>query len=62
MTADRFAGSKRKSGTIYDFSSRLTESRRKRMINLEYENALLTRILAETETELARLRRLIDMS
>ena len=32
------------------------------MVNLEYENALLARILAETEAELARLRRIIAMS
>lgn len=62
LTVKRVAASKRQGATLYDFSGRLNESRHERMINLEYENTLLTRILTETETELAWLRRLVDMS
>ncbi len=47
-----------KSEAIYDLAARLKEGRRKRLIlDLSRENALLIRVLAETRDEIARLRK-----
>lgn len=48
------------SATIYDLSVRRSERRCQcRVSELEYENALLTRVLAETQQEVARLRNVL---
>jgi hypothetical protein len=64
-----FRASLSKSGTtiagtpIYDFSARLREnSREQRIKEIERENVLLARVLAETRTEIVRLRRLLAAS
>jgi hypothetical protein len=45
---------------IYDFSARLKEnSREQRFKEIENENVLLARVLAETRTEIVRLRKVL---
>jgi hypothetical protein len=51
------------SAKVYDFAVRRTESRRQRRIRaLEHENALLTRVVSETRTEILRLREFLAAS
>jgi hypothetical protein len=51
------------SAKVYDFAMRQTESRRHRRIKaLEHENALLTRVVSETQTEIVRLREFLAAS
>jgi hypothetical protein len=46
------------SAKVYDFRMRQAENRRQRRIRgLEHENALLARVLSETSSEIARLRK-----
>ena len=44
----------------YDFCSKLDDARRKRRVSdLQHENTLLLRALSETQSEIARLRKLL---
>ncbi len=51
------------SATVYDFRARLEKSgRHRRARDLHHENVLLARFLTETQSEIARLRRLLAKS
>src|SRR5262245_12034798 len=51
------------SAKVYDFGVRQTESsRQQRIWILQQENAMLTRVLSETRTEVVRLRNLLTAS
>jgi hypothetical protein len=53
----RFAsGAKAK---VYNFCTSFEQIRRQRLNDLRYENALLARVVFETVTEVARLRRVL---
>lgn len=53
----------RTSATVYDLSERQDTNSRLRRINiLKHENALLSRMIAETRVELARLQKLLERS
>jgi hypothetical protein len=59
----RYATKSKQSMAIYDFSTRLEQTRRdRRVTDLKCENALLARVLRETESEVARLRELLASS
>jgi hypothetical protein len=48
---------------VYDFSERLRENcREQRIKEIEHENVLLKRVLAETQTEIVRLRKVLAAS
>jgi hypothetical protein len=48
------------SAMVYDFSETLKESQRRRRVkDLEKENAVLARVISETSTEVARLKKLL---
>jgi hypothetical protein len=44
---------------VYDICTPIEQIRRQRLNDLRYENALLVRIVSETKTEVARLRRVL---
>jgi hypothetical protein len=58
-----YAAPPQPSATVYDFPARLEKSRRhRRARDLSHENVLLARFLSETQSEIARLRRLLAKS
>lgn len=61
VTSEHFDSDRSKaSATIYDLSVRRSERLcQSRVSELEYENALLTDVLAEMRKEVARLRNLL---
>jgi hypothetical protein len=57
------AAAPKASAKVYDFGMRQKENRRHRRIKtLEQENDLLARVLFETSSEIARLRKLLTAS
>ncbi len=57
---DLYVASPQVNATVYDFHARLEKSRRYRKArDLNHENVLLARFLSETQSEIARLRRLL---
>jgi hypothetical protein len=57
------AGTATAGTAIYDFSARLRENSREQWIKeIEHENELLKRVLAETRTEIVRLRKVLAVS
>jgi hypothetical protein len=60
---DIYVASPQAGATVYDFRARLEKSRGHRQArDLSQENVLLARFLVETQSEIARLRRLLAKS
>jgi hypothetical protein len=60
---DLYVAPPKASATVHDLRAQLEKSRhRSRARELDHENALLARLVSETQSEIVRLRRLLAKS